>query len=100
VLLESAAPATLVALAAVDHAIAVLPSNAHVPRGAVRAVPLVYRGASLGRWAHIAWDPQRFLAPYAEQFVDELAAYCRREFPGRELIRRAPRLPPPKGPVE
>jgi hypothetical protein len=44
--------------------------------------------------------PQRFLAPYAEQFVDELAAYCRREFPGRELIRRAPRLPPPKGPVE
>lgn len=97
VLLESAAPATLVALAAIDYAIAILPSNAHVPRGVVRAVPLVYRGASLGRWSHIAWDSQRFLAPYAEQFVDELAAYCRRNYPGRDLIRRAPRLPPPKG---
>jgi LysR family cyn operon transcriptional activator len=63
VLLESAAPATLVALAAVDYAIAVLPSNAHVPRGAVRAVPLVYRGASLGRWAHIAWDRSAFWRP-------------------------------------
>jgi DNA-binding transcriptional LysR family regulator len=99
VLLESAAPATLVALAAADYAIAILPSNAHVPPRIVRAVPLVYRGASLGRWAHIAWDPQRFLAPYAKQFVDELAAYCRREYPGRDVIRRAPRLPPPREPI-
>jgi DNA-binding transcriptional LysR family regulator len=100
VLLESGAPATLVALAATDYAIAVLPSNAYVPPKVVRAVPMVYRGASLGGWSHIAWDPQRFLAPYAEQFVDELAAHCRREFPGRNLIRRAPRLSPPKGSVE
>ena len=96
VLLESAAPHTLVALAATDYAIAILPSNARVPRDAVRAVPLVHRGASIGRWAHIAWDPQRFLAPYAEQFVTELVTYCRRNFPGRDLIKRAPRLPRPK----
>ncbi len=66
VMLESGAPHTLVALAATDYGIAILPSNAQVPRGVVRAVPLVYRGTSVGRWAHIAWDPQRFQAPYAE----------------------------------
>jgi LysR family transcriptional regulator, cyn operon transcriptional activator len=95
VLLESAAPHTLVALAATDYGVAILPSNARVPDG-VRAIPLVHRGASIGRWAHIAWDPQRFLAPYAEHFVTELAARCRRDFPGRALIKRAPPLPQPK----
>jgi LysR family cyn operon transcriptional activator len=99
VLLESAAPHTLVALAATDYGIAIVPSNAQVPRGIARAVPLVYRGASVGRWAHIAWDPQRFLAPYAEQFVEEIAAYCRRDYPGRALIKRAPPLPRPKEPA-
>jgi DNA-binding transcriptional LysR family regulator len=99
VLLESAAPHTLVALAATDYAIAILPSNAQVPRDTVRAIPLVHRGASIGRWAHIAWDPQRFLAPYAEHFVTELTAYCRRDFPGRDLVKRAPRLPRPASSV-
>jgi hypothetical protein len=61
----------------------------------IGAVPLVHRGASVGRWAHIAWDPERFLAPYAEHFVTELVAHCRRNFPGRDLIRRAPPLPKP-----
>ena len=96
VLLESAAPHTLVALAATGYAIAILPSNARVPRDGVRSVPLVHRGASIGRWAHIAWDPERFLAPYAEHFVAELATRCARDFPGRDLIRRAPPLPKPR----
>jgi len=96
VLLESAAPHTLVALAATGYAIAILPSNARVPRDDIRAVPLVHRGASVGRWAHIAWDQERFQAPYAGEFVTELAAFCRRDFPGRDLIRRAPPLPRPK----
>jgi DNA-binding transcriptional LysR family regulator len=96
-LLQSAAPHTLVALAATGYAIAILPSNATVPREGVRAVPLVHRGASIGRWAQIAWDPQRFLAPYAGQFTAELAVHCRRDFPGRSLIRRAPALPVPRG---
>jgi LysR family transcriptional regulator, cyn operon transcriptional activator len=92
VLLESAAPHTLVALAATGYGFAILPSNARVPRNAVRAIPLTLRGTSIGRWAHIAWDPQRFLAPYAEHFVTELAAHCRGDFPGRDLIKRAPAL--------
>src|SRR5262249_18878412 len=96
VLLESAAPHTLVALAATDYGIAVLPSNARVPRAIVRAVPLTHRGEALGRWAHIAWDQQRFLAPYAEEFISEIIAYCRRDYPGRDLIGRAPPLPRPK----
>lgn len=95
VLLESAAPHTLVALAATGYAIAILPSNASVPRDGIRAVPLVHRGASVGRWAHIAWDPERFQAPYAGQFVSELAAYCRPDFPGRAFVKRAPPLPSP-----
>ena len=96
VLLESAAPQTLVALAATDYAIAILPSNARVPPDSVRTIPLVHRGASIGRWTHIAWDPKRFLAPYAVHFVTELATRCRRDFPGRALIKRAPALPQPR----
>lgn len=95
VLLESAAPHTLVALAATNYAIAILPSNAHVAHRGIRPIPLVHRGASIGRWAHIVWDPQRFLAPYAEQFVSELADYCRHDFPGLKLVKRAPPLPKP-----
>ena len=96
VLLESAAPHTLLALAATDYGIAIVPSNAQVPRGTVRAVPLVHRGASIGRWASVCWDPRRFLAPYAEQFVEEIATHCRRDYPGRDLIRSAPALLRPK----
>jgi len=96
VLLESAAPHTLAALVASGYAIAILPSNATMPRDGVRPIPLVYRGASIGRWAHIAWDPERFLAPYGRQFVTDLAAQCQRDFPGRALIKRAPSLVLPK----
>ncbi|HKA41210.1 MAG TPA: LysR family transcriptional regulator [Burkholderiales bacterium] len=95
VLLESAAPHTLVALAAAGYGVAILPSNARVSR-VVRTVPLVHRGASIGRWAHIAWDSRRFLAPYGERFVEEIVAYCRRNYPGRDLVRRAPQLPRPR----
>jgi LysR family cyn operon transcriptional activator len=95
-LLESAVPQTLIALAAADYGIAIVPSNAEAHRSGLRAVPLVHRGASIGRWQLIAWDPQRFLAPYAQQFIRELVASTRRGFPGRDLIRRAPPLPKPR----
>src|SRR5262249_45414772 len=89
VLLESAAPHTLIALAEVGYGIAVVFLTVVVPDG-VRAVLLVERGVPIRRWFSIAWDPQRLLAAYAEQFVDELVAYCWRDYPGRDLIRRAP----------
>jgi LysR family cyn operon transcriptional activator len=97
VLLESAAPHTLLALTATGYGIAIIPSNAQVPRSGIRAVPLVHRGVSIGRWAIAAWDPARFLAPYAAQFVEEIVTHCRRDYPGRYLVRRAPPLARPNG---
>jgi hypothetical protein len=53
----------------------------------------------IGRWQTVAWDPQRFLAPYAERFIKELAAYARRNYPNRDITRRAPLIPRPKEPT-
>jgi DNA-binding transcriptional LysR family regulator len=96
VLLESAAPHTAIALAGSGYGVAIVPSTVQIPQGPVRAVGLVQRGASLGRWLRVAWDPQRFLAPYAKRFVDELVAYCEHSRPGREVTRHLPRMPRPK----
>jgi hypothetical protein len=61
-------------------------------------MPLVLRGAPIGRWLSVAWDPRRFLAPYAEAFVEELAAYAKRAVAKPAFARRAPPLPRPKDP--
>jgi DNA-binding transcriptional LysR family regulator len=98
VLLESAAPQTLIALARTGYGIAVVPSPIRIVRKGVRIIPLVHRGVPIGRWAVVAWDPRRFLALYAEQFVEELVAHVSRDYPGSELVRRAPLLPRPKEP--
>jgi DNA-binding transcriptional LysR family regulator len=94
-LVESASPHTIIALAGAGHGVAVVPSTVRIPRGSVRAMPLVRGAVTLGNWVIVAWDPQRFLALYAEQFVEELVAFCRRAHPGREFIRCA-QLPWPK----
>jgi LysR family cyn operon transcriptional activator len=96
VLLESGAPHTVVALAAAGYGLAIAPSNVHILRPEVRALPLVHRGVPIGAWSMVAWDPQRFLAPYAQQFVDELVAHSRRNHPNRDITRRAPPLPKPE----
>jgi LysR family cyn operon transcriptional activator len=83
VLLESAAPHTVLALAGDGYGVAIIPSTVAVPRGRVRAVPIIQRGAALGRWLRIAWDQQRFLAPYEEQFPPEIAI-------SRVFFRRSP----------
>jgi LysR family transcriptional regulator, cyn operon transcriptional activator len=93
VILESSAPHTLLALARTGNDVAILPSNVRIPLGSVRALPLVHRRASIGVWTTVAWHRQRYLAPYAEQFVNELVAYCRQNYPGREFFKHAP--PPP-----
>lgn len=98
VLLESGAPSTLVALARAAYGLAIVPSNVRIPHGGLRAVPLVQRGAPIGRWLSLAWDSRRFLAPYAEHFVEELVAYARRASATPGCTRRAPPLPRPKEP--
>src|SRR5262245_9794562 len=95
VLLESASPHTIVALAAAGYGAAIVPSTVLIRRS-VHAMPIVRGTEPLGNWGMIAWDPQRSLAPYGEQFIRELAMYCRRAYPGRNVIRAAPALPPPK----
>jgi DNA-binding transcriptional LysR family regulator len=85
------------ALAATGYGIGVLPSTVRIPGSGVVAVPLVQHGAALGRWLTAAWNRQRFLAPYAEQFVEELAAYCRRGYPGHEFRNRVPPFARPNG---
>jgi len=96
VLLESAAPHAVIPLAAAGYGVAVVPSTALILGNGFHAVPLIQRGAALGRWLTVAWAPQRLLSLYAEQFVEELVAYCRRAYPGREFTQRAPALPRPK----
>ena len=96
VLLESSAHNALIGLAAAGYGIGVLPSAVRLPGKALRAIPLVHRSVPIGRWTMLAWDPLRFQAPYVGSFVDELAAHAWRTFPARGLLRRAPRLEPPK----
>ena len=96
VIMESAAPHTVIKLAASGYGIAVVPSTVQIPRGPIRAIPLVQDGKAIGRWLRVAWDPQRFLAPYAQHFVDELVPFCRQIDRSREFTRHAPQLPRPK----
>jgi LysR family transcriptional regulator, cyn operon transcriptional activator len=96
VILESNAPHTLLALARTGNDVAIVPSNVRIPPSSVRAIPLVHRRASIGQWMSVAWHQQRYLAPYAEQFIDELVAYCRQNYPGREFFKHAPQPPRPK----
>jgi hypothetical protein len=47
----------------------------------------------------IAWDPRRFLAPFAEHFVEELVAHSKRDPAAKPAFaRRLPLLPRPKEP--
>lgn len=95
-LLESAAPYTLIALAAAGYGIAIVPSPVAIRSDGVLARPLVNGSASIGRWTTIAWHPERYLAPYAKRFMDELVAHVEHWFPGQEHIRAAPSLDQPK----
>jgi LysR family cyn operon transcriptional activator len=94
---ESAAPQTLISLAAAGDGIAVVPQAVLIAQASVHAVPLVFRGVPIGRWHTIAWNPQRFLASYERDFVGELVTYTRANYPNRDLTRRAPPMPRPKG---
>jgi DNA-binding transcriptional LysR family regulator len=95
ILLESAAPHTLLALAQAKFGAALVPSNVPIPARGLQGIPLVQRGLPVAGWVALAWHPQRFLPRHAEQFAVELEARTRRNYPGRALIRRAPRVPRP-----
>lgn len=96
VLLESRAPHTIIVLAAEGQGVAVVPSTVVIRDERVRGAPLTQGRSAIGRWLTVGWDPQRFLARYAEHFIEELVGYCRRAYPGREFLRHTPPLPRPK----
>jgi LysR family transcriptional regulator, cyn operon transcriptional activator len=98
VLLESGAPATLMALAANGDGAAIVSSHVSIPRNGVKAVPVTFRGKPIGRWIRAAWDRRRFFPPFAHHFVDELVASVSRNYPGRDIVKRVPSLPRPKLP--
>jgi LysR family cyn operon transcriptional activator len=93
VLLETAAPHTAIALARTGYGIAVVPTTVGISQRHVHVAALVQRGTALGRWLRVAWDPQRFLPPYAQRFVNELVPYSQRAHPGSRLTRYFPRMP-------
>lgn len=95
VILESASPQTTIALTQSGLGVSIVPSAIRIASAGVRPVPVVHRGAAIGKWAMAAWNPRRYLPPYAEQFVDELLPRVRKTFPGSEYVKNAPRLPEP-----
>ena len=95
-LLESGSHNVILGLAGAGYGIGILPSAIPKPASGVRIVPLMHRRVPIGKWTMLAWDRRRFLPPYARQFADELVAYAQKNYPGRDLVRRAPsiRRPP------
>src|SRR5262245_33820507 len=96
ILLESGAPATLMALAAGGDGSATVSSHVSIPRNGIKAIPVTCRGKPIGRWIRAAWDSRRFFPPFAHHFVDELLAHVRRNYPGRDVLKRVPPLQRPK----
>jgi LysR family transcriptional regulator, cyn operon transcriptional activator len=96
ILLESSAHNAVIGLAAAGYGIGILPSAVRLPGQGLRAIPLVHRAAPIGRWTMLAWDPQRFLAPYVRTFIDELVVHAQQAYPGRDLMRRTPHLRRPR----
>src|SRR6478609_3067193 len=96
IVLESAAPPTLMALAANGEGVAIVPSNVSIPRKGVRAMSVTYRGTPIGRWVLAAWDGRRFFPSFAQHFVKELVTQVHHDYPNRELTKRMPALQRPK----
>jgi DNA-binding transcriptional LysR family regulator len=96
IVLESGAPATVVALAGRGHGVAIVPSNVRIPPEGLKAISVTHRGIPIARWAMVAWDSRRFFPHYAQHFVDELVSQTRGDYPGRDLERRIPRLKRPR----
>jgi DNA-binding transcriptional LysR family regulator len=86
--LESAAPHALIALAKVGYGVAIVPSHILFDQEHIRAVRLAQRGRLLGAWAAIAWNPHRFQPAFVARFVEELARYSDHSYPGRDLAGR------------
>ena len=81
VVLESSSYGTLMALARADYGVAILPATIDVHRQAGLSVQLVVQqGAHIERYFAVHWNPERFLPPYAERFIEELVKCAAKEY--------------------
>jgi LysR family transcriptional regulator, cyn operon transcriptional activator len=90
--LESVEFNALVALAAADQGIAVVPSTAITSMRKIRALPIFHKGKPLGAWAALVWDRRRQMSSHAKDFVSQALSLLRKDFPGKDLRLPAPQL--------
>jgi DNA-binding transcriptional LysR family regulator len=93
--MEAAAAQTLIAAARAGYGVAVVPSVLLMNKRAVKTLPVLAAGKSLGRWLAIAWNAQRAQPPYLAEFVNLLAQALKRDYPGDEY-RFAPGIKTPR----
>ena len=77
--------AMAVALAQAGLGVAIVPSVVKLDLSRIALAGLVHDGRPLGRWARVAWDSRRYLPSYAAEFIEELAKYMKRSYPGHRL---------------
>jgi DNA-binding transcriptional LysR family regulator len=95
IVLESAAPQTILALAADGHGVAVIPSTVPMTSEALQFTPILHRANAIGRWATVARDPHRYLPQFGYDFISELVEATRVDHPGKSVIARAKVVPRP-----
>ena len=93
IVLESAAPQAIVALAGSGYGIGVVPSTVLVRGRGFHLAPVMNGDAVIGGWLTASWHLRRFLPRFGHAFVEEFARFSRRSHPGRAVVRRAPVLP-------
>ncbi|HUJ85861.1 MAG TPA: LysR family transcriptional regulator [Burkholderiales bacterium] len=93
--MEATAAQTLLAAAQAGYGVAVVPSVLIMNRRAVKALPVLAAGKSLGRWLAVVWNAQRHQPAYLAEFVDLLAGALKRDYPGRQY-GYAPAVEPPR----
>jgi LysR family transcriptional regulator, cyn operon transcriptional activator len=89
IVMESAAPQTILALAADGHGIAIIPSTVPMTAHSLQFHPIVYQAKPIGRWATVARDPHRYLPQFGFDFVRELIELTRVDHPGKGVTAGA-----------
>jgi DNA-binding transcriptional LysR family regulator len=81
IVIESAAPRALLALAAAGHGVAIIPSTVRTASHALRVARVAYRRKPLQTPRAILWDKRRALPDYADRFCQMLAGHMNAIFP-------------------
>lgn len=85
VLIESASPHCLLTLVQSGLGVAIVPSTVRFAKGHGPTIPLTHNHSQLGVWMHALWDSRRFTPPIVKSFIDELASYTEKNYPGKSF---------------